>query len=163
MNAPVRFCSRVNATELHIDDSANRSQSHNNSTKRGADSARLTGLLTAEIRPVKSVVRADGHQIAERPSPQGTRSDGPREKATDATRSVAAASPLWSLTRRRCIGCGVEAVGVVWGLVVCVRCGERINAVAPRGTCLGLGYVVAVCAFVQGLRERPSVPVRGVA
>ena len=117
---------------------------------------------TSPLMPATSARRSEEGQKTGTSSPSPPRSDGLRvEGVTDASgRSVAAASTPWSPTRRRCVGCGVDAVGFVWGLVVCVRCGERINAVAPRGTCLGLGYVIAVCAFVQGLRERPSVPQR---
>ncbi len=58
----------------------------------------------------------------------------------------------------RCVGCGNDAgCGVVWSLMVCSSCGERINAVAPADPITGLGYVIAVCAFVQGLRATPAL------
>lgn len=53
----------------------------------------------------------------------------------------------------KCGFCRGRSVGIVWGLRVCRWCGERINAVTPIGVCTGLGYLIAVCALAQWLRE----------
>ena len=57
---------------------------------------------------------------------------------------------------RNCIGCESPAPldSTVWGLRVCRRCGEWINDVAPIGPVTGFGYLIAVCAMVQYIRER---------
>lgn len=111
-----------------------------------------TRTATTTQRPAASNLEPQRHGAR-----HGTERNAPPTRPVEVAEGTVARLVATQLHKRRsCIGCGATSHGTVWGLEVCAGCGERINAIAPSGVTSGLGYVIAVCAFVQGLRTWPT-------
>lgn len=78
-------------------------------------------------------------------------------RETSGSELVAAGPTVW----RKTGGCGAcharSKLAIVWGLPVCEWCARQITRAAPTGVVTGLGYFVAVSAFVQWIREARGV------
>ena len=81
----------------------------------------------------------------------------PSRPAVVAPSSIARVVATQLRKRRSCIGCQRDAVGYVFGLLVCDVHGEWINRLPIALPCVGLGYLIAASAIVQALRERQSM------